>query len=70
MNKVPLKIKYGKETHKGHMGTSWSDYTFEEYINYLKALENGTKEEIFSSLTGVPSEVWKKPHKAELFRLC
>ena len=65
--KTPVNVKYGKEKIKGAMGVSWGDYSFKEYINFLKAVEEGEKEDIYEALTGVSSEMWAKPHRAELF---
>ena len=65
--KIPINVKYGKEKIKGRIGKSWNDYTFKEFITYLKSVEEGKKEDIYQALTGVSSEMWAKPHKAELF---
>ena len=65
--KTPINVKYDKEKIKGAIGKSWNDYTFKEFINYLKSVEEGEKESIYEALTGVSSEMWTKPHKAELF---
>ena len=65
--KVPIKLKYGKETAKGRIGSDWNQYTFSEYVNYLKQSEEGGKLDIYSALTGISSEMWGKPHDVKLF---
>ena len=65
--RVPIKVKYGKQSIKGTIPQEWNDVTFKDYVNFLKASEGGNISEVYESLTRIPVDMWEKPHKAELF---
>ena len=65
--RVPIKVKYGKQAIKGTIPQEWNDVSFKDYVNFLKASEEGKITKVYESLTRIPVDMWEKPHKAELF---
>lgn len=65
--RIPIKVKYEKTVEKGSIPKDWGDVSFKDYIKYLRGVESGSIEAIYSALTGISIKMWTKPHKAELF---